>query len=137
MHARRRDAGDERALDQAAGRLRSAAGDDPRPSLQGCPEGHSQPQRRLGGEVDVDEAGHRSPAAEGRGRARLPDQVAVDLGAGLDLLERVDADARQDDALGPERTIVPDRRSLVDAGVRADVARAAEDRALDQDAAAR
>src|SRR5580765_3645522 len=60
----------------------------------------------------------------------------MDLRAGLDLLVRVDPDARVDDALGADRHLISDRHALVQAGMRAKVARAAEDRALDRDAAA-
>ena len=59
----------------------------------------------------------------------------MDLRAGLDLLVRVDADAREDDALGADRHLVADRDSLVEPRVRAQVARAADDRALDDRAA--
>src|SRR5436190_18726581 len=60
----------------------------------------------------------------------------MDLGARLDLLVGIDADARVDDALGADRHLVTDRNSLVQAGVPTKVARAADDRALDGDAAA-
>ena len=55
-------------------------------------------------------------------------QVPVDEGARLDLLERVDADARHDYALLADRAVVADRDPLVQAGVRADVAGPAHDR---------
>ena len=76
----------------------------------------------LGSQVDVDEAG-RAVAAERRARGpRLPDDALVDLRAGLDLLERVDADAREDARLRPDRHLVADRDALVHAHVVADVA---------------
>ena len=77
-----------------------------------------------------------SRAEQARRRARLPDQALVDLRAGLDLLVGVDPDAGHDDALRAERHVVADRDALVDAHVRADVAGAADDRALDERAAA-
>ena len=76
------------------------------------------------------------PAERRAGRPRLPHDALVDLGAGLDLLERVDPDAGEDARLGPDRHLVADRDALVDAHVVADVASAAEDRALDDRAAA-
>ena len=82
-----------------------------------------------------------SPVAPSRpnGRGRrpgLPDDALVDLRAGLDLLERVDADAREEARLGPDRHLVADRHALVHAHVVAEVAAAAEDRALDDRAPA-
>ncbi len=70
------------------------------------------------------------------GEPRLPDQVSVDERAGLDLLERVDADARHDDALLADRAAVPDGDTLVQTGVRPDVAGLPDDRALHERAAA-
>ena len=81
-----------------------------------------EPHRGLGREVDVDEP-RRAVAAERRARRpRLPDDALVDLRAGLDLLERVDADAGEDARLRPDRDLVADRDALVDAHVVADVA---------------
>ena len=60
----------------------------------------------------------------------------MQLRAGLDLLERVDPDAGEDHALGADRHLVADRDALVDADMRAQVAAAADDRALDLRAAA-
>ena len=77
-----------------------------------------------------------SACEQARRRARLPDQALVDLGAGLDLLVRVDPHAREDGALRAERDLVADRRALLDVGVGADVAVAADDGALDPGAAA-
>ena len=56
----------------------------------------------------------------------------MDLGAGLDFLVRVDMHARPDDALGSDRDLVSDRRALVYANVRANVAGAADHGALDR-----
>ena len=88
-----------------------------------------------GRQVDVDQARDPVRAEEAGRQPRLPDEVTVDDGARLDLLERIDADARHDDALGADRAVVPDRDSLVEARMRADVAGLAHDRPLDDDAA--
>ena len=67
---------------------------------------------------------------------RLPDEVLVDLGAGLDLLVGVDADPGENLALLADRRLVADRDSLVDPDVRADVAHPPEDGAFDSRPAA-
>ena len=50
--------------------------------------------------------------------ARRPDEVAVDERTGLDLLERVDPDARHDHRLVAERAVVADGRARAHARVR-------------------
>ncbi|MEZ5099456.1 MAG: hypothetical protein R3C15_06555 [Thermoleophilia bacterium] len=134
--AGRGDPGEQRALDEPAGAGRGAARDDPRAALERRAERHPDPDRDLGRQVDVDEPGDALLAEDGRRRAGLPDQVPVDLRAGLDLLERVDPNAREDGALLAEDALVPDRGALLDAHVRADVARLPDDGALDRGAAA-
>ncbi len=130
----RGDARRERSLDQAARRLGSAARDDPGAALERGTERHPQPHRRLGRQVDVDEAGERQTSARSRSGPRLPDQVPVDDRPRLDLLERIDANARHDDAVRPERAVVADRRPFLDSCVGADVARPADDGAVDDHA---
>ena len=56
----------------------------------------------------------------------------MDLRAGLDLLVRVDPNAGHDHALGADRDLVADRDAFVHAHVGTDVARASDDRPLDQ-----
>ena len=131
-----RDPGDHRALQQPARGGAVAARHHPDAALEGRPERDSDAKRRLRRQVDVDEARDRVAAEEPRGEPRLPDQVAVDEGAGLDLLERVDADAWHDDALLADRAAVADGDALVQAGVRPDVAGLPDDGALDERAAA-
>ena len=110
LDARGCDPGDHGALQQPARRSAVAARHHPDAALQGRPERDPDPERRLRGEVDVHEARDRVAAEEPRGEPRLPDQVPVDERAGLDLLERVDADARHDDALLADRAAVARRR---------------------------
>src|SRR5205085_60781 len=81
--------------------------------------------------VDVHASGHPVPAEEPGGRARLPDQALVDLGARLDLLVRIDPDAGRDQALRAEDDLVPDGHALLDASVLAPLAPAADDRPLE------
>ena len=121
-------AGDEAALDHPAGLTGVAARDHTRAALQGGAEGSCEPDGRLRSQIDVHEAADTVLAEEPRRRARLPDQVLVDLRAGLDLLERVDPDVRQHARLGADRDLVADRRALVDVDVVTDVARAARRR---------
>src|SRR4051794_8619540 len=128
----RREARDHRPLDHATRGRRLAARDDARVALQRRAERGRDAYRDLWSQVDVDEAGDAVATEEARRGARLPDQALVDLRPGLDLLVRVDPDARHDHALGADRHLVADRDALVDAHVGADVARAAEDRAFDQ-----
>ena len=131
VHAGRRQTGDDRALDHAAGVRRVAARDDPVAAAERCPERSRQPDRGLGRQVDVHEP-RRAVATERRARGpRLPDDVLVDLCSGLDLLERVDPHAREEARLGADRHLVADRDTLVNAHVVAQVAAAAEDRSLD------
>src|SRR5262249_17503389 len=124
--------GDDRALHEPAGRWALARGDDARVALQRRPERSTHADGDLGRQVDVHESLDAVGAEEGRPRARLPDQVLVDLRARLGLLVRVDAHARHDDALRADRHLVADRDALVNADVRADVARTPDHRALDQ-----
>ena len=134
--ARRVERGDHRPLHHPAGAGRLTARDDAGAAVQCGPEGRGQPDDRLRREIDVDEARDAVLPEEPRRGARLPDHALVDLDAGLDLLVRVDPDARHDRALRPEHDLVADRGALMDADVRADVARPADDRALDDRAAA-
>ena len=127
---------DHRPLDHPAAGRGVAARDDACAALQSGTERGREARGRLGREVDVDEAGDAVLAEQPRGRARLPDQVLVDLRAGLDLLVRVDPDVRRDVRLRSDRDLVADRRALLDPHVVADVAGASDDRALDQGAAA-
>ena len=136
VDAGRREAGDHRPLDHPAGCGALAAGDDARAALQRRAERGGEPHRDLRRQVDVHHPRDAVLAEEARRAARLPDQALVQLRAGLDLLVRIDPDAGQDHALGAERDLVADRGALVDAHVRADVAAAADDRALDVGAAA-
>src|SRR5207248_6936377 len=99
------EARDDRPLDHAAGRGRLAARDAAGAALQRRPERGGEPDRRLDGEVDVDEARDAVLAEEPRRGARLPDQALVDLRARLDLLVRVDADPRGDHALRADHEI--------------------------------
>ena len=130
VDAGRRETGDQRALDHAAGVRRRTARDDAIAAPESRPERGREPHRRLGREVDVHEPGGAVPAERRAGRPRLPDDVLVDLGAGLDLLERVDPDAGQDARLGPYRHLITDRDALVDANVVPKVASAPENGAL-------
>src|SRR5262249_62395841 len=82
-------------------------------------------------QVDVDETGDAAGPEDARRPARLPDQRLEDLRAGLHLPVGVDPDARHDHALAPDRDLVADRDALVDAHVRTEVARPADDRAFD------
>jgi hypothetical protein len=95
-----------------------------------------EPDRGVGGQVDVDQAGDAVLAEQRRGRPRLPDQALVDVRTGLDLLVRVDPDPREHVALGAEDDLVADRSALLDPDVGADVAVPPDDRALDERAAA-
>ncbi len=106
------------------------------PRFKAVPSAIPDYERRLRRQVDVHEARDRVTAEEPRGEPRLPDQVPIDEGAGLDLLERVDADARHDDALLADRAAVADRDALVQTGVRPDVAGLPDDGALHERAAA-
>ena len=135
VEAGRVQARDHGALDHAAARRRVAARDDAIAALQSRSQGGREPGGGLGRQVDVDEPGDAVLAEEPRRRPRLPDQVLEELGAGLDLLVGVDPDVRHDARLGADRHLVADRRTLLDPHVVADVARAADDRALDQRAA--
>src|SRR5439155_21583441 len=90
----------------------------------------------LGRQVDVDQALHAVAAEHARATARLPDQARVDLRAGLDFLVRVDAEPGEDHTLRADRHFVADRDALVQADVCAEIARAADDRTLDDRAAA-
>ena len=128
--------GDHRPLDHPAPGRRVAAGDDPGAAFQRRPERRREPGGGLGRQVDVDEAGDAVLAEQARGRARLPDQVLVDLRAGLDLLVRVDPDVRGDARLGADRDLVADGGALLDPDVVADVTGATDDGAFDQRAAA-
>ena len=136
MDACRREPGDERALDHPAGVRRRAACDHAVPAPERRAERGCEPHRRLGCEIDVDEPAGAVAAERRAGRARLPDDVLVDLGAGLDLLERVDADTREDARLGSHRHLIADRDALVHAHVVAEVASAPDDGALHDGAAA-
>ena len=136
VDAGRVDAGDERAADEPARGGGGSARHHPVAAVERRPEREAEAEGGLRREVDVDPAGDAVHADQARGEARLPDQVPVDEGARLDLLERVDADARHDDALLADRAVVADRDALVEARVRADVAGPADDRALDHGAAA-
>ena len=132
VDAGRRDPGDHRALDHpAARRGASRLATTRAPRFSAVPSAAASRTADVGGQVDVDHPRDALLAEEPARRARLPDQALVELRAGLDLLERVDPDAGHDHALGAERDLVADRDALVDAHVRAQVAAAAEDRALD------
>ena len=127
---------DHRPLDHPASRRPVAARDDACPALERRPERGREPCGRLRGQVDVDEPRDAVLAEQPRRRARLPDQVLVQLRAGLDLLVGVDPDVRHDVRLGADRHLVADRRPFLDPDVIADVAGAADDRALEQRAPA-
>ena len=117
-------------LDQSACRLGGGARSHATAALHRRAERHSEAQCRFGSEVDVDEPPQpRGVAAPGRD-PRLPHEVAVDDGAGLDLLERVDPHAGEHDALLADGALVADRRAFADMGVRAELGRPAECRAL-------
>ena len=134
-HPGRREPRDHGALDHPAGRRRLPAGDDPRAALERRAERRGQAHGRLRRQVDVDEPGDAVLDEQPRRRARLPDQALVDLRAGLDLLVGIDPDARVDGALRAERHLVAERGALLDVDVRADVAVAPDDGALDARAA--
>src|SRR4029079_2608417 len=136
VDAGRRETGDQRALDHAAGIRRRTARDDPVAAPEGRPELGGEAHRGLRREVDVHEPGGAVPPERRAGRPSLPDDVLVDLGAGLDLLERVDPDTGEDARLGPHRHLVTDRDALVHAHVVTQVAAAPEDGALHDGAAA-
>src|SRR6266540_745065 len=125
-------AGERCPLDEAARRRRGPARHDALSALEGGAERDADAQRRLGSEVDVDQTGDRVPPKEAGRHPRLPDQVPVDHGAGLDLLEGIDADAGQDNALLPDRARVSDGDAFVQAGVRTNVAGLADNRAFDE-----
>ena len=126
---------DHRPLDHAARGRGITARHDTGAALQRRPERGREAGGGLRRQVDVDEARHPVLAEQPRRRTRLPDQVLVELRAGLHLLVRVDPDVRHDARLGADRHLVADRRAFVDAHVVADVAGAPDDRALDQRAA--
>ena len=135
VHTGGRETRDDRALDHAARVRRRAARDDAVAATQRCSERGGEPDRGLRREVDVDEP-DRAVASERRGcRPRLPHDALVDLRARLDLLERIHAHAGEDARLRPDRDLVADRDSFVDADVVAHVAAAADDRTLDHRAA--
>ena len=136
VNAGGRDPGDHRALDHPAGGGALAAGDDARAPLQRGAERGGETDGHVRRQVDVHHPGHAVLAEDAGRAARLPDQALVELRAGLDLLERIDADAREDHAFGADRHLVADRDALVDAHVRAEVAAAADDCAHDLGAAA-
>ena len=136
VDSRRVDAGDHRPLDHPAGRRRLPTGHHPGAALECRAQGGGDLESRVRCEVHVDETHDRALPEQLRGRARLEDQVLVDLRARLHLLEGEDADAGHDDALRADPDLVSNRNVLVDANVRPDVAAAADDRVLDQRAAA-
>src|SRR6476619_3033937 len=136
VDAGRPEDGDQCPLDHAAVVRRGTARDDAVAAPEGRPERGCEPHRRLGCEVDVHEPGGAVPAERRAGGPRLPDDVLVDLGAGLDLLERVDPDAGEDARLGPYRHLITDRDALVHAHMVPEVASAPEDGALHDRAAA-
>ena len=136
VDAGRGEAGDDRALDHAARIGGVAAGDDAIAAAERRAERRRQPHRGLGREVDVDEAGCALATERRARRPRLPHDALVDLGAGLDLLERVDPDTGEDARLWPDRDLVADRDALVDADMVTHVAAAADDRSLDDRAPA-
>src|SRR5439155_3410010 len=113
-----------------------ARGDDARAALERRAERGRESHGDVGRQIDVDEPGDALLAEDAGRAARLPDEALEQVRAGLDLLVRVDADARHDHALGADRHLVADRDALVYAHVRAQVARAADDRSLDERAAA-
>ncbi len=130
--ARRVEPGDHRALDHPARGGRLAAGHDPRAPGKRRSQRDRELRHDLGRQVDVDEARDAVALEEPRRDTGLPDQVLVDLRAALDLLVRVDAHAGHEDALLADLDLVAERHALLQARVGADVARAADDRALDQ-----
>jgi hypothetical protein len=136
MDARRVDAGDERSAEEAARGGGRPARDDAVAAVERRAEGEPEAKGGLGRQVDVDPARDALHADQPRGETRLPDQVPVDEGAGLHLLEGVDPDARHDDAFLADRAVVPDSDAFVEARVRAQVAGPADDRSLDDRAAA-
>jgi len=129
--ARRREAGDHRALDHPARGASLARGDDPGPPLERRAERGGKTNRDVGCEVDVHEARHALHPEDARRPARLPDEALEDLRPGLHLLVRIDPYARHDHALGADRDLVADCDALADADVRSEIARAADDRPLD------
>ena len=136
VHARRRQTGDDRALDHPARVRRVTARDDAVAAAQRRPERGREPHRGLRRQVDVDEPRGAVAPERRAGGSRLPDDVLVDLRAGLDLLERVDPYPGKDARLGADRDLVADRDTLVHAHVVAEVAAAAEDRTFDDSVAA-
>ena len=136
VDARRRQAGDHRALDHPAGGRGLARCDNAGARLQRRPERGREADGDVGGEIDVDEPRHAVLAEDARRPARLPDETFEQVGAGLDLLVGVDPDPRHNHALGSDRDLVADGDALVHAHVRADVARPSDDGAFDDRAAA-
>src|SRR6266700_2501796 len=136
VDAGRVEPSDHRPLDHPAPGRRVAAADDPVAALQRGSQRSGEANRNLGRDVDVDQSGDALAGPQARGRARLEDQALRHLGAGFDVLVRVDPDTRIDDALGAQGHFVADRGPLLDEDVRADVAAPADDRALDHGAAA-
>ena len=136
VKSRGREARDHRPLDHPARGRRLAARGDARAALERRSESGGDADRNLGREVDVDEPGNAVPSEEARRGTRLPDHAFVDERSGLHVLVRVDSDARHDHCLRADGHFVADRHALVDADMRADVARPAEDRALDERAPA-
>ena len=133
----RAEARDHRALDHPTGGRRVAARDDAAASLERRAERSGEPDRDLGREIDVDDAGDALAAEQvPRGRG-LPDHALVHRCAGLDLLVGKDTHARHDDGLWPDDHAVAERNTVVDARMRADVARTSDDRPLDDRVPAR
>ena len=135
VNSGRREAGDHRALDHPARGRPFPARDDAHAAFERAAERRGESHRDVRREVDVDHARDPLLAEEARRAARLPDEALVQLRPRLDLLERIDPDAREDHALAADRHLVADRDALVDADVRAQVATAPDDRALDLRAA--
>ena len=136
VHAGRGQAGDRGPLDHPARVGRLAACDHAGAPVERRAERGGEPDRDLGRQVDVDEALDAVGPEHARLRPRFPDEALVDLGPGLDLLERIDADAREDARLRADRDLVADRRAFVDPHVVAQVALTADDRAVDEGAPA-
>ena len=106
-----------------------AGGDDRRAALELRAERHAETHRHLGRHVDVDRAGDAVAREERAHAARLPHEVLADLRAGLDRLVRVDAHLGPDQGLLADDALVAERRALVDADARAQVAVAPDGRA--------
>ncbi len=130
VDAGRGESRDHGALDHPAGVGGVAARHHAGARLERGAERRAEAHGDLGREVDVDAADDAVAAEQAARGSTLPDDVLVDLRAGLDHLERIDPDAGKDACLGADHRVVPDGDVLVDPCVVAQVAAVADDRAL-------